>query len=150
QPVDKFESRGGVTGGGSASAYAVIDAGAVAMATLRYRLKDVAVRIAEQPFKSGGQTIPAGSVIVPAGAYDKLRAAVEPLGLAAVALANLPSTPMHNADLPRLAMYSTWGNTQEVGWVRHAFDHFEVPFDLIYKERVKDGNLRAAYDVILI
>ena len=27
-------------------------------------------------------------------------------------------------------MFSTWGNTQEVGWVRHAFDKFEVPFDL--------------------
>ena len=34
--------------------------------------------------------------------------------------------------------------------MRHAFDKFEVPFDLIYKERIKEGNLRAAYDVILI
>jgi hypothetical protein len=57
---------------------------------------------------------------------------------------------MHDVDLPRLAMYSTWGSTQEVGWVRHAFDQFEVPFDLIFKERVKQGNLRAAYDVIVI
>ena len=34
--------------------------------------------------------------------------------------------------------------------MRHAFDTFEVPFDLIYKERVRKGDLRAAYDVILI
>ena len=34
--------------------------------------------------------------------------------------------------------------------MRYAFDQFEVPFDLIYKERVKQGNLRAAYDVIVI
>ena len=47
-------------------------------------------------------------------------------------------------------MFSTWGNTQEVGWVRHAFDKFEVPFDLIYKERVRQGGLRSAYDVIVI
>ena len=26
--------------------------------------------------------------------------------------------------------------------MRYAFDHFEVPFDLIYKERVRKGNLR--------
>ena len=37
-----------------------------------------------------------------------------------------------------------------MGWVRHAFDTFEVPFDLIYKERVRQGGLRSAYDVILI
>ena len=34
--------------------------------------------------------------------------------------------------------------------MRYAFDHFEVPYDLIYKERVKQGNLRASYDVIVI
>lgn len=61
---------------------------------------------------------------------------------------------MHEVDAPRLAVYSTWGNTQEVGWVRHAFDKFEVDYDLIYKERVLrskgQGNLRDAYDVIVI
>ena len=49
---------------------------------------------------------------------------------------------MHDLDLPRVAMYSTWGNTQDVGWVRYAFDKFEVPYDLIYKERVREGNLQ--------
>src|SRR6185295_10457959 len=66
------------------------------------------------------------------------------------ALSAAPDVPAHDLDLPRLAIFSTWGNTQEVGWVRHAFDQFELPFDLIYKERVKQGNLRAAYDVIVI
>ncbi len=47
---------------------------------------------------------------------------------------------MHNADLPRVAMYSTWGSTQDVGWVRYAFDHYGIAYDLIYKERVKQGR----------
>jgi hypothetical protein len=34
--------------------------------------------------------------------------------------------------------------------VRYAFDKFEVPFDLIYKERVRQGNLKSAYDVLVI
>ena len=79
-----------------------------------------------------------------------LKTAIEPLGLTAAALAAMPDVAKHDVDLPRLAMFTTWGNTQEVGWVRHAFDTFKVPFDLIYKERIKEGNLRAAYDVILI
>ena len=57
---------------------------------------------------------------------------------------------MHELDIPRVAVYSLWGNTQEVGWVRYALDKFEVPFDLIYKERVKKGDLRASYDVIIM
>ena len=47
-------------------------------------------------------------------------------------------------------MFSTWGNTQDLGWVRYAFDKFELNYDLIYKERIKQGNLRNAYDVIVI
>jgi hypothetical protein len=58
--------------------------------------------------------------------------------------------PLHDLDLPRLAVFSTWGNTQEVGWVRYAFDKFGVPFDLIYRERVKKGDLKSAYDVIVM
>ena len=57
---------------------------------------------------------------------------------------------MHDADVPRVAIYSNWGGTQELGWYRHAFDQFGIPFDLIYKERVKKGNLKADYDVILM
>ena len=34
--------------------------------------------------------------------------------------------------------------------MRYAFDHFEIPYDLIYKERIRKGNLRADYDVIVI
>jgi hypothetical protein len=58
--------------------------------------------------------------------------------------------PIHDLDLPRLAVYSTWGSTQDVGWVRYAFDRFEVPYELIYKERVRKGNLKDTYDVIVI
>ncbi len=146
--IDKFEPRGTVTGTGSF--YAVVDNGSNNLVTLRYRLKDVAMRAVEVSFKNGDQEIPAGSFIVDGKSYDKLKAQVEPLGLIAVALPAAPTVAMHDVDLPRLAMYSTWGSTQEVGWVRYAFDKFEVPYDLIYKERVKQGNLRAAYDVIII
>jgi len=75
---------------------------------------------------------------------------VEALGLRAAAIASAPNVPMHDLDLPRVAVFSTWGSTQDVGWVRYAFDTFEVPYDLIYKERVRQGNLKRAYDVVVI
>ncbi len=79
-----------------------------------------------------------------------MKAEIEKLGLQAVALASAPDVPKHPVDVPRVAMFSTWGSTQDVGWVRYAFDTFETPYDLIYKERVRKGNLRASYDVIVI
>jgi hypothetical protein len=57
---------------------------------------------------------------------------------------------MHEADAPRIAMYSSWTGTQEIGWVRFTFDKFGIPYDLIYKERTRKGNLRADYDVIVM
>jgi hypothetical protein len=58
---------------------------------------------------------------------------------------------MIDVDLPRIAMYTTWSSTEKPGWVRLAFDRFEVPFDLIHKDHVKAGaNLRSKYDVIVM
>ncbi len=134
---------------GSGSLFAVAHYGSNNMITLRYRLKDLKVQAAEKEFKQGGVTFPAGSFLV-SGDAAKVRQAVEALGLTAVGLSSAPEVPMHDLDLPRLAVYSTWGSTQDVGWVRFAFDKFEVPYDLIYKDRVREGNLKNAYDVIVI
>jgi len=148
-PVDQFVARGSI-GHAGAPAYAVLDNGSVNMATLRYRLKDVAFRVAEKPFKAEGRTVPAGSFIVPGSAYDRLRPAVEELGLTAVSTSASPGVAAHDAPVARVALFSTWGSTQNVGWVRYAFDHFETPYDLVFKEQIRAGNLRARYDVIIL
>jgi hypothetical protein len=134
---------------GSGALFAVAHYGSNNMITLRYRLKDLKVQAVEKEFKQGDTTFPAGSFIV-SGDAAKVRPSVEALGLTAVGLASAPQVPMHDLDLPRIAVYSTWGSTQDVGWVRFAFDKFELPYDLIYKDRVREGNLKSAYDVIVI
>jgi Zinc carboxypeptidase len=134
---------------GDGSAIAVAHYGSNNMVTLRYQLKDLKVQAAEKEFKQGDVTFPAGSFVV-SGDAGRVRRAVETLGLKAAALPAPPQVPLHDLDLPRVAIYSVWGNTQDIGWVRYAFDKFEVPYDLIYKERVKKGDLRAAYDVIVL
>jgi hypothetical protein len=150
---------GAVTSLAAAAGFIVPDYGSNNMVTLRYHLKSVGVQAAEASFKVGTTEYPAGSYIIPAAAAGanaganveaQLKQAIAPLGLTAIAIAKLPDVAKHDVDLPRLAMFSTWGSTQEVGWVRHAFDTFDVPYDLIYKERIREGNLRAAYDVILV
>lgn len=134
-------------------AYAVPNYGSNLMVAVRYALKDLAVKANESSFKEGDFTIPSGSFIIPVtprGDEMKVVAIAVGSGFSAIPIEKMPNVPMHDVDLPRLAVYSTWGNTQEVGWVRHALDQFGVKYDLIYKERVKQGNLRGAYDVVLI
>ena len=102
----------------------------------------------EQASKSGDTSIPAGSLIVASSA--RVKSEIEKLGLQAVTMAAAPDVPRHLLDLPRVALYSTWSSTQDAGWVRYALDHFEVPYDLIYKDQVKQGNLHSRYEVVVI
>ncbi|MGE0439985.1 MAG: M14 family zinc carboxypeptidase [Gemmatimonadales bacterium] len=146
-PVTKAVVHGTVKGSGTAG-MAVAHLGSNNMITFRYRLKDVPVQIAEKAFSAEGIDFPAGSFLI-RGAAPAARAAVEELGLTAAALGSMPDVPAHDADLPRIAIYSQWNGTQNLGWYRLTFDAFGIPFDLIYKEQVAQGNLRAKYDVIL-
>jgi hypothetical protein len=154
QPVAQMKPAGAVAGTGG-NVVAIPHYGSANMMTLRYRLRGLKVSAAESSFKAGDVDCPPGSFLVDvSGSADGLaqvRAAVTPLGLTGTLLAAAPGgVATHDVDLPRIAMFSTWGNTQDVGWVRHAFDVFEIGYDLIFKEQVKAGNLRAKYDVILI
>jgi hypothetical protein len=149
-PVNEAVARGKMVAAGS-GAIAVADYGSNNMIAFRYRLKDVPMKIAEKSFTAGGTEFPAGSFII-SGALDadRVKAAIEELGLTAAGMASAPSVPAHDADLPRIAMLSSWNGTQEIGWVRYTFDKFGIPYDLIYKERLKQGNLRGQYDVVVM
>jgi hypothetical protein len=149
-PVSEVSLRGKVLGAGSAG-LAVAHFGSNNMIALRFQLRSMPMKIAGRSFTAEGIEFPSGSfVISPPADMTAARAAVEQLGLTAAALRSLPAVPMHDADVPRVAMYSSWNGTQEIGWVRFTFDRFGIPYDLIYKERVRQGNLRSDYDVIVM
>jgi len=150
-PVKTAVARGSVAGNGTAG-LAVAHLGSNNMVAFRYRLKNVPMRVAEKAFTAEGITFPAGSFIITGSAADlqAAKGAVESLGLTAASLSAAPSVVSHDADVPRVAIYSQWSGTQELGWYRHAFDQFGIPFELIYKERVARGNLKADYDVIVM
>ena len=134
--------------------FAVPHTGSAHLITLLYQLRDLPFDAVEHSFNVDSTEVQAGSLLLEArpgsDAWSRARAAVTQLGLTAVTVGAMPDVKRHRADLPRLAIYSTWGSTQGVGWVRHAFDRFEITYDLIFKERVKQGNLKAEYDVIVM
>ena len=120
------------------------------MVTLRYALKNAAIRIAEKAFTAEHHSFAAGTFLIPSTAADTLKPMAQKLGLDVVGLSRQPDVAAHPAALPRVAVSSTWSGTQNVGWVRYTFDQYQVPYDLIFKERVLKGDLARDYEVIVI
>ena len=143
----------GTIAGASGNIFAVKQNGTLNLITLRYRLKDLAVKATRASVKVNGDDYPGGSFVIAASGSqaERVRKEIEALGLVAAALPQAPAGDTLDVDVPRIAIYTTWANTEKVGWVRLAFDRWQVPFDLIHKDHVKSGaNLRAKYDVIVI
>jgi hypothetical protein len=119
------------------------------LVTFRFAHGDVRMLAAEEDFEAGGRTFTAGAFIVP----DANRAALEPsirsLGLTAVAVSAAPSVKTHELDVPRIGYVHAWQRTQDEGWVRLAFDAFKVPYTYFADQKLREGNLRAKYDVIV-
>jgi hypothetical protein len=52
-------------------------------------------------------------------------------------------------EVPRIGFVHSWQNTQDEGWVRAALDHYGVPYKYFADQKLREGNLRSKYDVIL-
>jgi hypothetical protein len=139
---------GGVAGTGTV--FAVNHNADPSLATLRYRLKDATVDVAEEPFESGGKKFNRGSFIIRNAPAAELGKAAAELGLHAVALAEAPAVKTHPAKTARIALLHTWLSTQDEGWWRVALDQLSIPYAYINTQTVaRDTDLRSKYDVIL-
>ena len=147
--------RGKIAGAASTAGFIINHNADNTLATLRYKLKDLKMNAAEDPFKIGDQQFNAGSFIIktdgnPADARQRLDAAVTELGLTAVAVEKLPEVKTHEIAAARIAIVHTWTNTQNEGWFRIEFDRLQIPYSYISDHVIRDTpNLREKYDVIL-
>jgi hypothetical protein len=117
---------------------------------LRYRLKDVAMDTAEEPFEWEGRKYNRGSLIIRKAQLSELRQAAADLGIPVWAGAAAPTVKTHPARAARVAVMHTWQSTQDEGWWRVALDQWGVPYAYISTQDVaKDAELRRKYDVII-
>jgi hypothetical protein len=120
------------------------------LATLRYRLKNVAMEAAEEPFEAGGHKFNRGSFIIRKAAAEELQRAASDLGIQVFAVTEAPVVKTHPVKAARVAVMHTWLSTQDEGWWRIAFDQMQVPFTYISTQNAaKDADLRSKYDVII-
>jgi hypothetical protein len=138
----------GATGAGSV--FAINNNAENSLITLRYKLKDADIQVAEEPFDSGGTTFNRGTFIIKGLPQADLDKATSEAGLKAIGLGSAPSVKTHPARAARVAILHQWTNTQTEGWWRQAFDVYQIPYDYIDPKTIHDtANLRAKYDVII-
>ncbi len=145
----EIKSPGGVTGSAS-TVYLVNHNADNALVTFRYRLKDVEMEAAEEPFDAAGRKFNRGSFIIRRASEADVRRVANELGVQVYAVNDTPSVKTHPVRAARVAIMHTWLNTQDEGWFRLGFDHLQVPFTYIStQDASRDPNLKAKYDVIL-
>ena len=119
------------------------------LVSFRFRLATTKMSAAEEDFSVGSHQFSAGSLIIPNANRAQIDALTKELGLTAVAVAAAPAVKSHDLDVPRIGYVHSWARTQDEGWVRAALDTYGVPYTYFSDQRLREGNLRAKYDVII-
>ena len=121
------------------------------LATLRFRLSDVAMEAAEGPFEADGVKFHAGTFILRNADRAKLEKAAKDLGVRVHATNADLKVATHPLAVPRVAIVHNWINTQNDGWYRIAFEELKIPYTYVADTWLRDArNLREKFDVIIL
>ena len=118
-------------------------------AVLPWRVAPAEVSVADSAFTVNGETFAAGTFIVTARRGTSTQDAIRGLGLRAVAVDAVPEVRRHEVTLPRIALMHTWTDTQNEGWVRHAFDSLAIPYTYISTQDLRDDRALDRFDVVV-
>jgi hypothetical protein len=120
------------------------------LATFRFKNPAVKMEAAEEDFTVDGHALRAGAFILrdAATADAGVQASIKSLGLTAFATSSI-TVKTHPLTIPRIGYVHTWHRTQDEGWVRAALDHYGIPYTYFADQKLREGDLRSKYDVIL-
>jgi hypothetical protein len=148
EKVVDVKAASGVVGTGTL--FAVNNDADPSLLAFRYRIKDAAVDVTEEPFEAGGKKFNRGSFLIKNAAQADVQKFATELGLQAHALAAAPTVKSHAVKTPRIGYIHTWIGTQDEGWWRMEFDRLGIPYDYISTQVVaKENNLTARWDVLV-
>jgi hypothetical protein len=119
------------------------------LATLRFRLANAKMEIAEGPFSAAGHNFRAGALIVRGGDVSAAHQAAKDLSIPTFSAGDV-QVKTHPITAPRIALMHDWRSTQQDGWFRMAMDVWKVPYTYIADTGVRETpNLRDKFDVII-
>ncbi len=118
--------------------------------SFRFKNRNVKMLAAEEDFDLNGRKFKAGAFIIPNADRGTLEPQLKDLGITAVAVSAAPTVKTHDLDVPRIGYIHSWSRTQDEGWTRAALDYYSVPFTYFADQKLREGNLRAKFDVLFI
>jgi hypothetical protein len=107
------------------------------------------MQAAEEEFEAGGKKYAAGTFILANSDRSAVEKVAAELGLSGEAVANAPSVKAHPLTVPRIGYLHSWLRTQDEGWWRAALDAYGIPYSYFADIKVRDGNLRKKFDVLI-
>jgi len=153
-PMSQVEGQIAVSGsvkGGGRTTYLVNHNADSVLATFRYRLANVAMEAAEEPFEANGQKFARGTFIIANAERGQLEAAAQELGISVWATDEKLSVARHAIGAPRVALMHDWRETQDDGWFRISLDQLKIPYTYIADTKIRDTpNLRDQFDAIIV
>jgi hypothetical protein len=153
---DRIRAPGTVVDAQGARAFLINYNADNALASFRFRHRNLRIQAAQQGFDAAGRSFNAGSFIIPAQGNPGnlarlLEEAAQEFGFTAVGVPAAPAIPTHAVATPRVAVMHTWQTTQQEGWLRIGLDQHGIPYDYISTHDVRDNaRLKDRYDVILM
>ena len=137
-------ARGSVEGEGP---WVVDHVGQADLMTLVYGLRGATISGIEREVEGA----PAGSLVIEGVSREALEECIGGTYLRArSATAAMREAATIDVTPARVGLFQTWRYTQDSGWARFTLESLGVPFTLIDKDDLRDGNLGDRFDVILI
>jgi hypothetical protein len=92
-----------------------------------------------------------GDFVVEGGSGEVLDRVAAETGVDFQALAQGPSSGIHDVQRMRVGMYQRYrGGNMDEGWTRLLLEQFDFPYTTLMDAEIKAGGLRANYDVIIV
>jgi hypothetical protein len=112
-------------------------------------LLDRSVAVRRVDGASGG--LRPGDFLVSGSSPSVLSEVARESGAAFEAIERIPSTGTHEVKRERVAMYQRYrGGNMDEGWTRFVLEQFRFPYRSVMDAEIRQGNLNAKYDVILL
>ncbi len=122
-----------------------------AMYWIRENQKNAEIRVIKYSFAVDQDTLAVGSILIKGITASQADELGKKFSLDLIRGSKQPEADQtHLVQLPKVAIYHTWFNTQDEGWSRYTFEQRGIPYTSIDKDDLKAGNLKARFDVILV
>jgi Zinc carboxypeptidase len=149
QKMSAIEVAGGITGEGTT--FLINHNTDNTLATLRFRMPNVTMEAAEEPFELEGLKYKAGTFVIRKADRGALDQAARELGIKVQATKSEVKVATHPLAVPRVALVHNWQNTQNDGWFRIPFETLKIPYTYIADTKLREtANLRQSFDVIIL